>query len=113
MRQTPTCVERDEERARLARAFYVLGSSTRLHILEILLSAEERDPHVEMITGRLNLTQPTVSHHLKILMRAGLVNHKQQGLHHHYRVNRQQMAEMSAKVSSFVWGKVDIQGDGY
>jgi len=63
------------EDAAFARAFVALGESTRLRIMQLL----PREPichqmyNVMELADELGLKQPTVSHHLKILAEAGLV----------------------------------------
>lgn len=60
---------------RFARVFAALGEPTRLRIMQIL----PREPicesmyNVVELAEELGLTQPTVSHHLKILSEAGLI----------------------------------------
>lgn len=70
----------DEERAeRFAAALRVLADPARLRILNLIAS----HPHGEVcqmeFTGPLGLSQPTVSHHLKILHDAGLLRREQRG----------------------------------
>ena len=72
-----------EERSRLADQFKALGDPTRLAIVNQLASAEEccvcnLEP--------LGLKQPTISHHLKILREAGLVESTRRGTWAYYRL---------------------------
>ena len=68
------------QEARFARAFAALGEPTRLRIMQML----PREPvceemyNVIELAEELGLTQPTVSHHLKILSEAGLVQCRRQ-----------------------------------
>jgi ArsR family transcriptional regulator len=65
----------DEAYDRFAQVFAALGEATRLRIMQML----PREPVCEQmynvveLAEELGLTQPTVSHHLKILSEAGLV----------------------------------------
>ena len=65
---------------RFAKVFAALGEPTRLRIMQIL----PREPICEQmynvieIADELGLTQPTISHHLKILAEAGLVQCRRQ-----------------------------------
>lgn len=65
---------------RFAKVFAALGEPTRLRIMQIL----PREPICEQmynvieIAEELGLTQPTISHHLKILSEAGLVQCRRQ-----------------------------------
>ncbi|MGN6368529.1 MAG: ArsR/SmtB family transcription factor [Phycisphaerae bacterium] len=65
---------------RFAKVFAALGEPTRLRIMQIL----PREPICEQmynvieLADELGLTQPTISHHLKILAKAGLVQSRRQ-----------------------------------
>ena len=67
--------DRDEARRR-GRFFKALGDETRQRILG-LLSA--REMCVCEIISALEMTQPTTSHHLKILEDAGLLDSRKEG----------------------------------
>ena len=56
--------------------FSVFSSDTRLKILKILL---EGRICVSVIAGKLKLSQPTVTQHLKVLKNAGLIDSKKVG----------------------------------
>ena len=63
-----------------ARVFAALGESTRLRIMQMLPREPICDQMynvVELAEG-LGLTQPTLSHHLKILSEAGLIQRRRQ-----------------------------------
>lgn len=58
---------------------------TRLHILHLLESGPKS---VGEVVEMLNtIAQPTVSHHLSLLNRAGLVDRIKEGRHVHYQIN--------------------------
>jgi len=67
------------------QAFFAMGDANRLKILELLRSQELC---VSDICKRFNITQPSVSHHLDILKRAGLVASEKRGREVYYRFNR-------------------------
>ncbi|MFZ5809674.1 MAG: ArsR/SmtB family transcription factor [Chloroflexota bacterium] len=50
------------------------------------------------IVDRLNLTQPTISHHLAILRRAGLVSVREEGKQTFYTLNQEQLAVCCGKL---------------
>jgi ArsR family transcriptional regulator, arsenate/arsenite/antimonite-responsive transcriptional repressor len=54
---------------------------------------------VNDITGQLDVSQPTVSHHLKILKEAGLVKSERHGKQVFYSLNQDRLAEACCKVS--------------
>ena len=70
--------------------FAALGDATRLKILE-LLKVEELC--VSEICDRFNITQPSMSHHLQVLKRAGLVKSDKRGREVYYSFNRDAMIE--------------------
>lgn len=64
--------------------FKALGETTRIKILRLLLSHDKLC--VGMIAYKLNITQPAVSQHLKILKTCGIVEGKRTGFNIHYSV---------------------------
>jgi ArsR family transcriptional regulator len=66
-------------------SFYsALGDATRLKILKLI--GDEELCSCEVMAG-LELTQPTTSHHLGILERAGLLSSRRQGKWVFYRIS--------------------------
>ena len=63
-----------------------LADANRLHILELLGSGEQC---ACVLLGNLDLSQPTLSHHMKILCDAGLVTSRKAGKWIYYRDPRQ------------------------
>ena len=68
-----------------ANCFKNLGVKSRVEIYEFL--REKGPKNVSEITSFINLTQPTVSYHLKEMVGSGLVNRKQNGREVIYSVN--------------------------
>ena len=68
----------DEEVRALAERFKALGDPTRLRILG-LLAANEGGVCVCDLNDDFELEQPTISHHLKVLRRAGLARSERRG----------------------------------
>ena len=65
--------------------FDVIADPTRRDILRVLLdSGIGGDVSVSEIVGTLQLSQPTVSKHLKVLREAGLVHVREKGQHRYY-----------------------------
>ena len=63
----------DADAADLARGFAALSDPARLQILSILATAPGGEVCVCDFVEPLHKSQPTVSHHLKVLVEAGLV----------------------------------------
>jgi ArsR family transcriptional regulator, arsenate/arsenite/antimonite-responsive transcriptional repressor len=71
---------------RLAHIFKALGDPTRVRLLSLIASHADAEACVCELTAPVNLSQPTVSHHLKQLVDAGLLTREQRGKWAYYRV---------------------------
>jgi len=69
---------------RVAAAFKVLSDPARLRLLTMIASADEAC--VCNLTDAVGLSQPTVSHHLKVLNDAGFVTREKRGTWAYYRL---------------------------
>jgi ArsR family transcriptional regulator len=70
----------------LAGVLKVLADPARLRLLSLIQSQPDREACVCHLTEPLGLSQPTVSHHLKVLLGAGLVEREQRGSWAYFRV---------------------------
>jgi ArsR family transcriptional regulator len=68
-----------EEAQRKALVFKALADPNRLRLLSIVKAGESGEACVCDLTEPLGLGQPTVSHHLKILVEAGLLHREKRG----------------------------------
>lgn len=68
-----------EDAETVARTFKALADSTRVRILSIVASHVDREACVCDLQEPLGLSQPTVSHHLKILVEAGFLTRSKRG----------------------------------
>ena len=82
------------EAAGLAEGFAALADPVRLRALSILAAAPEGEVCVCELVGPLGKSQPTVSHHLKILSQAGLVHGDRRGKWVWYSLDRQRLADL-------------------
>ncbi|MDO5037761.1 MAG: metalloregulator ArsR/SmtB family transcription factor [Tissierellia bacterium] len=85
-----------------------LGDRRRLEIVQVLVQGERCGCH---ILEDFEISQPTLSHHMKILVEAGLVEDRKEGKWHHYSINGQALEDMkgfldSIKPDPFQEGKV-------
>ncbi len=71
----------------LQSSFVALGDQTRQQIFLALLEYEAVGMRVPELTKRTHLSRPAVSHHLRILKDAGLVNVHRQGTMNYYYVD--------------------------
>lgn len=63
----------------LARMFKALADPVRLRLLSLIASHEGGEACVCDLTGPFDVSQPTISHHLKVLREAGLVGSERRG----------------------------------
>jgi predicted transcriptional regulator len=61
------------EAEQMADAFRVVADAARLRILSLMASSGRFESWVGELTEALGLSQPTVSHHLRVLHEAGLI----------------------------------------
>ncbi|MBK1788995.1 ArsR/SmtB family transcription factor [Prauserella cavernicola] len=75
----------ESEADELARAFKALGDPVRLRLLSMIASREGGEICVCELTPAFELSQPTISHHLKLLRQAGLIASERRGTWVYYR----------------------------
>jgi ArsR family transcriptional regulator len=90
-------VERSEA-VRLARAAKALGDPVRLQLVDVLRKHAGKVCVCELVP-LFDLSQPTVSHHLKVLRDAGIVGSERQGLWAYYFVIPDAIKELAAWLS--------------
>jgi ArsR family transcriptional regulator, arsenate/arsenite/antimonite-responsive transcriptional repressor len=73
------------EEAQIVRIAKALGDPTRFRILSVI--AEQKEIRCSELTARFPIKQATVSHHLKVLTEAGLIEARHEGSSHYFRVN--------------------------
>ena len=78
-----------------ARLFKALADENRLHILELLQGGERC---ACVLLENLHLSQPTLSHHMKILCDAGMVTGRKEGKWVYYTLNRETARELEALI---------------
>lgn len=74
----------EPEREEIAARFKALADPTRVAIINCLSAADE--VCVCSLTDTFDLSQPTISHHLKVLREAGLVESSRRGTWAYYRL---------------------------
>ena len=82
-----------EERATLLKA---VADPVRLQLLSIIRASAAREACVCDMTEAVGLSQPTVSHHLKTLVDAGLLTRERRGTWAWYALVPERLAEVSA-----------------
>jgi ArsR family transcriptional regulator len=85
-----------EDAEQISGALKAIADPARLQLLSLIQAQPEHEACVCHLTEPLGLTQPTVSHHLKVLLQAGLVEREQRGSWAYFRVREQPLATLRA-----------------
>jgi ArsR family transcriptional regulator, arsenate/arsenite/antimonite-responsive transcriptional repressor len=72
--------------ASLAQVFKALGDPVRLRLVSLIGARQGGEVCVCDLTSAFDLTQPTISHHLKVLREAGLIDSERRGTWVYYRL---------------------------
>lgn len=92
---------------RVAVMFKAFCDENRLQILELLCSGERCACN---ILEEMHITQPTLSHHMKILCDAGIVTGRKEGKWMHYSISSGGMEEVKECLEHFVICSEDKRG---
>lgn len=76
----------ESEAAGVASVFKALADPVRLRLLSVIASREGREACVCDVSAGIELSQPTISHHLKVLRTAGLLDSERRGSWVYYRI---------------------------
>lgn len=87
----------------LAADLQLLSDPVRLQILD-LLASRPGEVCVCDLEASLPVRQPTISHHLRLLHRAGLVTVQRRGLWAHYRIHREQLTQRRRRIQAYFEG---------
>ena len=84
----------------LATALQGAGRSGRLRVLSFIAAQPEAEACVCHLIGPMGLAQPTVSHHLKLLHQAGLLEREKRGAWVYYRVIPERLEAIRAALTT-------------
>ncbi len=84
---------------RMGEIAKALGDPIRMQLVDVLRKHAGKVCVCELVP-LFDLSQPTVSHHLKVLREAGIVGSERQGLWAYYYVNPDSLKELSAWLSN-------------
>ncbi|MBO0825203.1 MAG: helix-turn-helix transcriptional regulator [Actinobacteria bacterium] len=87
----------------LAHVFKALGDPVRLRLISLIGARQGGEVCVCDLTSAFDLTQPTISHHLKVLREAGLIDSERRGTWVYYRLVPAALERMAAVLSSPVF----------
>lgn len=77
----------------MAGTFKALGDLTRLQIIYLLATDTSSTLGVGELAGRLGISQPAVSQHLKTLKSEGIVDSRREGFYVYYTINRERIVQ--------------------
>jgi ArsR family transcriptional regulator len=87
-----------EQAERIAPLLKALGDPVRLRLLSLVASHAEGEACVCDLNAAFELSQPTISHHLKTLHELGLLDRSKRGVWVYYRVRPEALAELGALI---------------
>ncbi|MFI1965867.1 ArsR/SmtB family transcription factor [Streptomyces pathocidini] len=85
----------EDQAADLAKIFKALGDPVRLRLLSLIASRAGGEVCVCDLTPAFELSQPTISHHLKLLRQAGLIDCERRGTWVYYWVLTDTLDQLS------------------
>ena len=86
-----------------------LGDANRLEIVQMLSDGERCGCR---LLERFDITQPTFSHHMKILVDCGLVNARKEGKWHYYSLNSETLTDFKAFIDGLTCVKAQVNKGG-
>ena len=90
----------DSAAAGLAQVFKALGDPVRLRLLSLIGAHQGGEVCVCELTDAFDLTQPTISHHLKVLREAGIITSERRGTWVYYRLEPAVLDRMGALLTA-------------
>ena len=83
---------------RLAPLLKALADPVRLRLVSIVAASEGGEACVCDLNDAFDLSQPTISHHLKVLHEAGLLDRTKRGVWVYYAVRREVLSDIAALI---------------
>ncbi|HJQ01711.1 MAG TPA: metalloregulator ArsR/SmtB family transcription factor [Jatrophihabitans sp.] len=95
--QQPLSVEQAEQIAPLLKA---LADPVRLRLMSLVASHKDGEACVCDLADAFELSQPTISHHLKVLHDTGLLERQKRGVWVYYRARTDALAQLGALIGA-------------
>jgi ArsR family transcriptional regulator, arsenate/arsenite/antimonite-responsive transcriptional repressor len=77
-----------------------LADPVRLRLMSLVASHPGGEACVCDLTGEFDLSQPTISHHLKVLHEAGLLDREKRGVWVYYRARTEALSSLATLISA-------------
>src|SRR6188472_334430 len=95
----PLSLERAEAIAPILKA---IAEPVRLRLLSLVASHADGEACVCDLTEAFDLSQPTITHHLKVLHEVGLLDRDKRGVWFYYSVKREALADLGTLIGGVV-----------
>ena len=89
-----------EQAELVAPQLKALADPVRLRLMSLVASHPGGEACVCDLNDAFNLTQPTISHHLKVLHESGLLDREKRGVWVYYRARTQALASLGALIGT-------------
>jgi ArsR family transcriptional regulator len=87
-----------EQAGQVAPLLKALADPVRLRLMSLVASHPGGEACVCDLSGAFDLSQPTISHHLKVLHESGLLDREKRGVWVYYRARTQALASLGALI---------------
>jgi ArsR family transcriptional regulator len=107
----PPSAELNQDQAdRLVPLLKALADPVRLRLMSLVAASPGGEACVCDLTAPFDLSQPTISHHLKVLHDAGLLERSKRGVWVYYRATREVLTPLSALLGEPPAGAATVVG---
>lgn len=89
----------EAEAERLAGALRVMADPARLRLVSLIAAQPNGEACQCELTDEMGLSQPTVSHHLRVLHEAGVLDRQQRGRWAYYRIRSDPLTQLARAIS--------------
>jgi ArsR family transcriptional regulator len=90
----------DEQAHELAAAFKVLADPVRLRLMSLIATSPTGEVCACDLPESVDRSQPTVSHHLSLLVNAGVIEREQRGKWAWFRLRRERLDELATVLTA-------------
>jgi ArsR family transcriptional regulator, arsenate/arsenite/antimonite-responsive transcriptional repressor len=89
-----------EETEQIAPVFRALAEPVRLRLISLVASHDGGEAFIWELNDAMKLAQPTISHHMKVLQEAGLVDRGKRGILVYYRLRPEALTSLGSLIGS-------------
>ncbi len=89
-----------DDAERIAPMLKALADPVRLRLISLVAAHEGGEACVCDLTEAFQLSQPTISHHLKVLHESGLLDRSKRGVWVYYRVRSETLRQLGALIGT-------------